>query len=219
MTNSSFCNTDHKAEIYLTDQPLGNVIWDGQEVELFQKEFYVSADSISIVPTGNRLNIWVRGQICSLVHSDEIRINWYEFEYWRALKTNSDNFIFKTNKGGNIRFWTFGWLRNNMKIYIPERNKMISNPNITNDQFNSVFFVDTANVGTEYFCVADNYYFSVDSIVNDQPSNLRDISNGAECFKRICKIYLSKLAESSSFLCGSIGRYELRLSWDIRKCL
>jgi len=180
MTNSTFCNTDHKAEIYLTDQPLGNVIWDGQEVELFQKEFYVSADSISIFPTGNRLNIWVRGQICSLVHSDEIRINWYEFEYWRALKTNSDNFIFKTNKGGNIRFWTFGWLRNNMKIYIPERNKMISNPNITNDQFNSVFFVDTANVGTEYFCVADNYYFSVDSIVNDQPSNLRDISNGAD---------------------------------------
>ncbi|MCZ6702269.1 MAG: C25 family cysteine peptidase, partial [Ignavibacteria bacterium] len=180
MTNSNFCNTDHKAEIFITDQPIGFTIWDGQEAELFQKDFYLSGDSINIFPTGNRLNVWVRGDICTNVNSDEIRINWYEFEYWRNLNTYPDNFIFKTHESGNIRFWTFDWLRNNMKIYIPERNKMISNPQITNDQFNSVFFVDTANVGTEYFCVADNYFLTVDSIVSDQPSNLRDISNGAD---------------------------------------
>ncbi|MCH7772109.1 MAG: hypothetical protein IIA49_14020 [Bacteroidetes bacterium] len=67
-----------------------------------------------------------------------------------------------------------------MKIYIPERNKMISNASIINDQFNSVLFVDTTDIGTEYYCVSDDYYLSVDSIVQDQPSTLRDMSNGAD---------------------------------------
>jgi Peptidase family C25/Propeptide_C25/CARDB len=180
MTNSRYCPTDHKAEIYLTDQFIGDVVWDGQEAQLFEKDFYVSSDSIQIFPTGNRLNVWVRAQNCDDVTNDEIRINWYEFEYWRNLKTKPNNFIFKSHDAGNIRFWTFGWLQDNMKIYIPERNKMISNPNITNDQFNSVLFVDTANVGSEYFLVADNYFLSVDSIVVDKPSNLRDVSNGSD---------------------------------------
>ncbi|GMR25012.1 MAG: hypothetical protein BMS9Abin39_0287 [Ignavibacteria bacterium] len=180
MTNSRWSDTDHKAEIYLTDQPIGDVIWDGQEAQLFEKKFYVSEDSIRIFPTGNRINVWVRAQHDVNITNDEIRINWYEFEYWRDLKTNPNNFIFKSHEAGNIRFWTFGWLQNNMKIYIPERNKMISNPNITNDQYNSVLFVDTANVGSEYFLVANNYFLSVDSIVIDKPSNLRGLTNGAD---------------------------------------
>lgn len=180
MTNSRFCDTDHKAEIEITNQPIGFTVWDGQEARLFEKKFYVSEDSIRIFPEGNTLTVWVRGDNCQNVDVDEIRINWYEFEYWRDLKTNPDNFIFKSNKSGNLRFWTFGWVRDNMKIYIPERNKMISNPNITNDQFNSVFFVDTANVGSEYFLVANNYFLSVDSIVTAKPSNLRDVTNGAD---------------------------------------
>ncbi|MCK5703773.1 MAG: hypothetical protein KAI29_21595, partial [Cyclobacteriaceae bacterium] len=181
MTTNQACNPDHKAYFDITDQRIGETYWDGQEQYIFDKKFYISADSINIFPVGNRLNVWVTGETCPAPsNNDEIRVNWYEFEYWRALKTNPDNFMFKSHESGNIRFWTFGWLENNMKIYIPERNKMITNPKITNDQFNSVFFVDTANVGTEYFCVADNYFLTADSIVNDQPSNLRDISNGAD---------------------------------------
>jgi hypothetical protein len=199
MTNSIWCTTDHKAEVYLTDQPMGFTIWDGQEAELFKKNFYISEDSIHIFPTGNRLNVFVRGNICTNIDNDEIRINWYEFEYWRDLKTNPDNFIFKSHEAGNIRFWTFDWLKSNMKIYIPERNKMISNPHMPNDQFNSVFFVDTAQVGTEYFCVADNYYHSVDSIVNDQPSNLRDLSNGADYIIITHPDFLSAAQDLSDF--------------------
>ncbi len=178
MTNNSRCNPEHKAYIKITDQLIGVQYWDGQEQQTFEKKFYISSDSINIFPVGNRLNVWVTGEACPAPsNNDEIRVNWYEFEYWRALKTNPDNFMFKSHEFGNIRFWTFGWLKNNMKIYIPERNKMISNPHITNDQYNSVFFVDTAQVGTEYFCVADNYFLAVDSIVNDQPSKLRHIAN------------------------------------------
>ncbi|GBD88602.1 lys-gingipain precursor [bacterium BMS3Abin03] len=180
MTNSIYCDTDHKAEIYITDQPIGVRIWDGQAPALFEKKFYISGDSIQIFPTGNRLDVFVRGDICTKVNFDEIRINWYEFEYWRNLKTNPNNFIFKSYKAGNNRFWMTGWLRDNIKIYMPERNKMISNAEIVNDQYNSVRFVDTSAVGTEYFLIADDYYLTVDSIVEDQPSNLRDLSNGAD---------------------------------------
>jgi len=199
MTNSPYCETDHKAEIELTDRSVGYTIWDGQNAKLFEKDFYVSSDSIRIYPTGNRINVWVRGDICQLVTNDEIRINWYEFEYWRNLKTNPDNFIFKSSDSGKIRFWTFGWLSDNMKIYIPERNKLITNANITNDQYNSVLFMDTANVGTEYFLVSDSYFLSVDSIIKDSHSNLRDLSNAADYIIITHPDFLSAAQELSDF--------------------
>lgn len=199
MTNSPWCDTDHKAEISLTDQLIGTKIWDGQESQLFEKDFYVSSDSIRIYPAGNRINIWVRGDICQLVDNDEIRINWYEFEYWRNLKTAANNFIFKSCDTGVLRFWMFDWQRDNMKIYIPERNKIITNPNITNDQYNSVLFVDTTNTGTEYFCVADDYSLSVDSIIIDEPSNLRDVSNGADYIIITHTDFMSAAQELSEF--------------------
>ncbi|MDQ6988427.1 MAG: C25 family cysteine peptidase, partial [Mariprofundaceae bacterium] len=180
MTNSSFCDNDHKAVISITDQFIGTAIWDGQEPKLFEKQFYVSGDSINIFPTGNRLNVIVNGDNCELINNDEIRINWYEFEYWRYLITEGNHFEFKTHEAGSIRYWLTQWTRQNMKVYIPSRNKLISNADITNDQFNTVLFMDTANVGDEYFCVSNDYYLSVDSIVSDISSDLRGLSNGAD---------------------------------------
>ena len=180
MTKTPFCNPEHKAEIYITQQLIGNEIWDGQNPAEFEKKFYVSPDSIQIFPTGNIFNVFVRGTICPNVDVDEIRINWYEFEYWKNLKTEPNHFTFKSFKAGVNRFWTFGWQRDNMSIYIPEKNKLITNPNITHDQFNSVLFQDTSDVNTEYFLVSNDYYLTVDSIVQDQPSNLRDVTNAAD---------------------------------------
>lgn len=180
MTNFNYCNPDHRAYIEITNQPIGTAIWDGQSPFIFNKDFYISEDSINIFPTGNRLNVSVYGDICPTTDDDEIRINWYEFEYWRRLRADVNYLNFTCHDNDIIKFWTTQWLRDNMKIYIPERSKMITNPLITNDPSKSVIFSDTANVGTEYFCVADDYFVTVDSIIRDQSSTLRELTNGVD---------------------------------------
>jgi len=85
LTNNSSCNPDHRAFISITDQPIGSVEWDGQQAKVFEKNFYVGEDSIRIFPTGNRLDVKVTGEACE-TGSDEIRINWYEFTYWRTIE-------------------------------------------------------------------------------------------------------------------------------------
>ncbi len=177
LTNSQWCNTDHKAFISITDQPIGNIEWDGQQERIFNKNFYVSDDSIHIFPTGNRLNVKVTGEAC-VTGSDEIRINWYEFEYWRANRANVNHFSFKSPDFGSIRFWISSWFRSDIKIYLPDRAKVISNPLITSDNY--VIFVDTTNTGNPYFCASQDYYLTVDSIRADVPSDLRNLSNGAD---------------------------------------
>lgn len=182
MTTSSQCANNHKAYISLTNQPIGEAFWSNQNSHTFEKNFYVSEDSIKIYSTGNSLDVSVKGDACPLINSDEIRINWYEFDYWKYNRTDSNNFTFSCPPPyfGIKRFWLFGWQRDTMKIYIPSKGKMISNPQIAGDIFNSVFFVDTVSEKVEYFCVSDDYFLTPDSIISDEPSDLRNISNGAD---------------------------------------
>ena len=182
-TTSSFqCLNNHKAYISITGQPIGTAIWSNQNTHTFIKSFYVSQDSINIYPTGNTLNVSVKGDACPITDSDEIRINWFEFEYWKENRTNENNFSFQCASPyvGINRFWLYGWQRNNMKIYIPQRGEIISNPQIVNDEYNSVLFVDTLSEKTEYFCAGDDYFILPDSIVADQSSDLRNTGNGAD---------------------------------------
>lgn len=182
MSSSIDCNPDHKAYITITDQLIGNISWDGVNEVTFVKSFYVSNDSVRIYPVGNNFKVSVFGDACSLLTNDEIRINWFSFEYWRQNRT-SDNHYYFSSPGevtGITRFWLFGWQRSNMKIYIPQQQKVILNAEITNDQYESVFFVDTLNSVLKYYCVADDYFLTVDSIKFDVPSDLMNPDNGAD---------------------------------------
>lgn len=67
-----------------------------------------------------------------------------------------------------------------MKIYIPSRATLLVNPYIPNDNDKSAYFNDTITVQTEYFCVADDYYLTVDSIRQSYSSDLRNNNNGAD---------------------------------------
>ncbi|MFZ1520409.1 MAG: C25 family cysteine peptidase, partial [Ignavibacteriaceae bacterium] len=65
-------------------------------------------------------------------------------------------------------------------VYIPSRGELIKNPYIANDVDKSVYFFDTISVQTDYYCVADDYFSLPDSIVQNEPSDLRNINNGAD---------------------------------------
>ena len=67
-----------------------------------------------------------------------------------------------------------------MKVYIPSKAEVLTDPEIRNDQYNSALFIDNVDQNTDYFCVADDYYLNPDSIKEDIASDLRNPSNGAD---------------------------------------
>lgn len=178
ISNSSYCSTDHNAYISITDRLVGNIFWDGQRPKTFNKRFYVSDDSIKIVPVGNKLQVEVRGDSCP---NDEIRINWAEFDYWRLNRAYGEYYNF-TNydfAGMNLyKIWL--WESNDMIVYIPQKKRMLINNYFFNDTLHTVAFTDTLSGETEYFCASPEHFSTVDSIVGDASSNLRDLANGSD---------------------------------------
>jgi hypothetical protein len=175
ISNAGQCAFDHKAYVMINDKPIGNIIWDGQRDVVFNKKFYASPDSIPIYP-GNWLQVEVRGDICPSL-DDEIRVNWVEFEYWRGNSVYGKYYDFKNyDLYGINRYAIFWWEGSDMRIYIPNKSRMIHVPNTGN----FVEFVDTMSNVTDYFLAASDYYKTVDSIRADTPSDLRNVSNGAD---------------------------------------
>lgn len=181
VTNYYWCST-HRAKIFLTDQFVGEVVWNGQNEINFSTKFYHGPDSIRIYPTGNRFQVKVYGDACTNSDDDEIRVNWFEFLYWRSLRVDSNYFNFTTppNRYGIARIWLSGWQRDNAKIYIPSKSKLIKNPEFY-EPFNSVRYLDTIITRTEYFITSNDHFLTVDSIRADvSKSDLRNVSNAAD---------------------------------------
>ncbi len=180
--NTYGCSPDHIASFRLNDHSIGTLVWDGQSNATFQKIVFVSSDSIPIYSNGNYLTIATNGENCDASQSDELRMNWYSLEYWGFNRTLGNHFDFTSppDSNGVIRFLVWQWTKDNMKIYVPSKNKCIVNPQIINDQDKSVLFVDTVNSRTEYFCASSDYFLNVDSIVEDVPADLRNLSNEAD---------------------------------------
>jgi hypothetical protein len=187
MTTNQCINPDHKAKILLTSQLIGEHTWDGPNSSTFQT--VVDLSQINIFPENN-LQVATYGDIDTCnpnnpneIRNDEIRVNWFELEYPREHRAfeNSFNFLSPPNVYNFTRFSVFNWQRDDIKIFIPQNSEMIINANITNDEFKNVFFVDNLSERKEYFCVAEDFFISPDSIVIDRNhSDLRNNSNGVD---------------------------------------
>jgi hypothetical protein len=181
MTTSANCTPDHKVKIYLTSQQIGVHTWDGANTTTFTTTVDLSEVGIF---NSNNFQAAAEGDVCPSDPnaSDEVRINWYEIEYPRDLRADENNISFKSPAGTNglTRFQVFNWQKDNIRIYVPDHKQILINPLIANDQFNSVFFVDSLFERTEYFCASDDFFMQVDSIVQDQSSTLRDVSTGVD---------------------------------------
>lgn len=179
------CATAHNAWVKWNFKQIGNTVsWSGQNSATIDGIFYfgLGGDSVYCSPDSNYIIVGLDSTTCSPSGDDLVRLNWIELDYWRLHKMSSGlfNFISSPNDYGQNNYYLFQYFGNNMRIYIPERGEYILNPYIPNDIDKSVYFTDTVTQRTEYFCVDENYYMSVDSIKRDNPSDLRNISNGAD---------------------------------------
>lgn len=185
LTTISCVNPDHRVKFYLTGQYIGETTWDGANNHIF--ETTLSIGQINIFPFNN-FQVAAYGDIppnpCNpnSPSYDEILVNWFSIEYYRDHKADSNYFYFysPTSINSKLRFGVFNWNRDNMRIYIPQKNSVIMNPVFANDIYKTVLFTDSINQLQEYFCVAEDYSRLPDSIIKNSSSDLRNISNGAD---------------------------------------
>ena len=179
----------HTAQVLFNSYPLGTIQWNGQETATFEKNFYMSFSNVggdtAYLNWQNPQEIIVQstGDVCNTTGEDIFLVNFVELQYWRWNKTYENHYFFTSppNDFGENIYWMYNWLRDNMKVYIPSRNELISNPWITNDTSKSVRFVDTLYQQTDYYCVADDYFLVPDSLThNVSNSDLRNITNSAD---------------------------------------
>jgi hypothetical protein len=165
----------HKADISLTSQPIGSKIWSGQQEAYFEKTFKIG--DIGIYPS-NTFQVFAKGEF----EQDEIRVNWFEIEYWQNNSVYGDNFIFTSpeNTFGKTKFIVYRWTADTMLVYIPSRGEIIRNSLVTHNQWDNVEFVDQVFIPTEYFCVSLTSFLKPDSIVKNINSDLRNVNQGAD---------------------------------------
>ncbi len=186
MTYNDRVNPDHKVKVSLTSQPIGTFTWDGPTAATFTTK--INTNEIHLYSTNN-FQVAAYGDIPpdpqnpSSTKSDEIRVNWFEIEYWRQLRSDGNHFMFRSSPGyyGKTRYNVFSWTENDMKIFIPQNGEIIKNANITHDSYGSTIFMYDVQDTTEFFCTAEDYFLQPDSIVKDNHiSDLRNTANGAD---------------------------------------
>lgn len=165
----------HKVDIYFNYVKIGTHSWDGFEKSTAEIPF-----KFQDVPVYDDNELIVSAYKDS---SDEVRVNWFEIDYIRSNRSYGDNFHFVSPKleFGKIRYNVYNWQKRDMKIFLVERGKLITNPQITNDQYKSVLFVDNVFSTTNYYCVSEDYYLTPELIVKDNSvPDLRNTSNAAD---------------------------------------
>lgn len=182
LTTNSGCPSDHKAFLSVTNQQIGSISWSGQTTANFEKTISLNKNGIQLYPTGNIMQVQVNGDVCDINSIDEVAVNWFDIFYWRdnRAETNHIEFSSAPNVKGRIRYWTWQFLRDSIKIFIPQKNTIIKNTLVSHDQYNSIFFVDSVSYPVDYYCVGYDYFLSPDSIVKPVYSDLRNASNAAD---------------------------------------
>ncbi len=184
LTTSASCSENHKAYVSLNSMPIDAISWSAQNTATFVRTIKIANDSFHLYPTGNLLQVKVLGDACPTINSDEVAVNWFEINYWRDNRADTNHIDFSSppNVNGKIEFWTWRWIRDSIKVFIPQKNEIIKNALVPHDQYNSAIFVDSvrSNLPVDYFCTGYDYYLSPDSIVQSVQSDLRNTNNGAD---------------------------------------
>ncbi|MFA6980246.1 MAG: C25 family cysteine peptidase [Ignavibacteriaceae bacterium] len=204
LTDYSTVVPDHRAKILLTGQFVNSVEWDGQNLFNFEKS--IDTRKINIF-NENFFQVVCDGLIVAnssypeQSRSDEIRVNWFEFDFWRENRVNGNYYHIRSTPEmfGKNRFSVWNWTTDDMQVYIPQRNEVIKNPFFTQNQYREVLFVDSSTTKTDYYCTSQSNFLKVDSIKADSPSDLRNKNQGVDYLIITHKNFLSAAERLKQF--------------------
>ncbi|KAB2907676.1 MAG: C25 family cysteine peptidase [Ignavibacteriales bacterium] len=178
------CNFVHSVNLYINDKKLANLKWNGQDKILYDSTFNIVNDTIVIASQGNEFKVVTDGDICLDDKNDELRVNWYELQYYKENRAAGKKIFIRNPEGvsGIKSFWVFNWTGDTMFVYLPDRAERIINPQIAHNQYGDVLFQDSVQSEKiiDYMCVDADYGISVDSIRIDTPSDLRNPNREAD---------------------------------------
>ena len=180
LTTSTNCTANHRAYVILNSQPVGSIMWGNQNTATFEQTIRIAQDAFHIYPTQNALEVKVTGDACPDSTGDEAAVNWYEIDYWRDNKADTNHIEFgsPSNVTGKIRYSISNFIGDSLMVFIPQKNEIIKDAEI--GQSDSASFVDSVSSPVDYFCAGQDYYLSPDSIVQCGQSDLRNTTNGAD---------------------------------------
>jgi hypothetical protein len=186
ITANPSCANEHKAYIYLSDKLIDTVSWgSGSQTRYTYEKRVAAKDSIPLYPLGNTFVVKVTGENCNIggVKSDEIRINWFEIAYWKYLRAvGNNNLVFSTppNAFGIYRYWTWQWKDSLVHVFIPNDKKLVTKATWNENYEKAYLFADTVFSPKEYYCKSVDFYKTVDSVVKNINSDLRNLANAAD---------------------------------------
>ncbi|OIP60817.1 MAG: hypothetical protein AUK34_06020 [Ignavibacteria bacterium CG2_30_36_16] len=189
----------HKVDVYFNEKKIGTHSWNEAEKSVVEIPF-----NWHEVPGYDSNQLIVSAYKDS---SDEVRVNWFEIDYFRLNRSFGDHFSFKSppNEFGKIRFNVYNWQKPNMRIFLKERGKIITNAQITNDQYQSVLFVDNVTSKVTYYCASEDYFLTPSLIEKDNSiSDLRNTVNGADYLIITHKDFNSVAQRLANFRTGNV---------------
>lgn len=177
-------SSGHHAVIKLNTNIIGDLYFNGQNSAESSNSFTFSVDGGAGIPLyeNNKFEIEMKGDVCSESGDDEVRVNWFDIDFfrWNIIKDKKITFTSPPQNTGKNTYGFFGWYSDNAKIYIPSRGEIIKNPWIKNDADKQILFADSVETATEYFMYDNTSFNEPDSIKKDQSSDLHNIAQGAD---------------------------------------
>jgi hypothetical protein len=168
----------HRTKIYINGNLIDDATWDVDA----EYNFEINFSQTYLVNGTNTLTIE-----CPLgngVVFDTVWINWFEIEYQSAFAASENSLVFQNRVDASNEFEVMGFITNTIEVFDitdPTSVQQVVNSTIqpSGATYNLVF--ETKQQGTRrYIALSSSNFLTPSKILRDNPSNLHDVSNGAD---------------------------------------
>ncbi|RMG54144.1 MAG: hypothetical protein D6723_05660 [Acidobacteria bacterium] len=177
LTDIPGIDPDHHLQLFLNDQFLGDIRWDGPTEHLVEVTF-----PQSLLMEGTNV-IRLEAPNDTGAATDQGFVDWFEIDYAARFVAENNVFRFSRAQSGEEEFRITGFTSPMVSIFDitdPFHVERIVNPTITKSSAITVQFRDVIDGRREYLLLTPDRYRKPRAIIRDNPSRLRSTDNGAD---------------------------------------
>ena len=169
---------DHHTRLFLNGTLVSEAWWDGQ-LEFQQTDVVTPA---LLVSGTNTLTVETASDTGATVNS--LYVNWLELDYQASYLAQDDQLVLGAPAAGDYRFEIEGFGKGDIQVFdISEPASPIRLLNVESNPGGNGFvavFEDSSLLSSRYLSLTPEQYRSPEAIAADKPSDLRNLSNGAD---------------------------------------
>jgi hypothetical protein len=170
---------NHHAEVYLNGYLLHDALWSGQGAY----EFQTSVSDSLLLAGNNTIKVKVLLTAPEVADLDVVYVNWFEIDYRRTYTTENDWLFFDGGEAGTWQYQVGGFSTDTIDVFDvtdPFSVTRIVSTTVEQPGTYTVEFQDSIGSEHHYLALAQSEYKSPVEIVEDDPSDLKSTSNGAD---------------------------------------